>query len=237
MKRSKFLVSLAVGLIAVTMTSRGSSGNDNASSSTTTSVSPGIDRATAKAINLIATDLPGWKQLPNTSNPSDQAMASRLATCAGAKNPSLVDVVDVESPNFDQGQTEVSSDVTMVRTHADGIVDLQALQSSKLDSCVQQIAVPALKTELPTGATLSDLQINPIHPTGLPQDSFALRLDATVAIPREGSVSVSSEEIGFLSGRAEIELQTSQVQGGGPSQTLEPRLLSVLVTRAQRNGS
>jgi hypothetical protein len=147
----------------------------------------------------------------------------------------VVDVVDVNSPNFDQGQTEVSSDVTMVKTHADGIADLEALQSSKLDACVQQIAVPELKKELPVGATLSNLQINPIHPTGLPQDSFALRLDATVAIPQAGSVSISSDEIGFLSGRAEIELQASQVQGGVPSQVLEQRLLALLVTRAQRN--
>ena len=234
MKLAKVVASLAIGLIGMTIASCGSTGSDKAASSTT-SVSPRLDRATAKAVNLSATDLPGWKQTPNTSTSSDQAMASRLATCAGAKDPSVVDVVDVNSPNFDQGQTEVSSDVTMVKTHADGIADLEALQSSKLDACVQQIAVPELKKELPVGATLSNLQINPIHPTGLPQDSFALRLDATVVIPQAGSVSISSDEIGFLSGRAEIELQASQVQGGVPSQVLEQRLLALLVTRAQRN--
>ncbi|HVA04629.1 MAG TPA: hypothetical protein VMU64_12900 [Acidimicrobiales bacterium] len=164
-------------------------------------------------------------------------MASRLATCAGAKDPNVVDVVDVQSPNFDQGQTEVSSDVTMVKAHADGVSDLETLQGSKLDACVQEIAVPELKSELPTGATLSNLQINAIHPTGVPKDSFALRLGATVAIAQEGSVSISSDEIGFLSGRAEIELQASQVQGGAPSETLEQRVLSILVTRAQRHPS
>jgi hypothetical protein len=87
----------------------------------------------------------------STTATTAQATVSRLAKCAGAKNPNLVDVVDVQSPNFDQGQTEVSSDVTMVKTHADGMADLHALQSPKLDACVEQIAVPELKTALPHG--------------------------------------------------------------------------------------
>ena len=236
MKLAKVVAALAVGSIGMTMACCGST-KANEVASTTTAVSPKLDRATASAINLTATDLPGWKQTPNTSSSADQAMASRLATCAGAKDPSLVDVVDVQSPNYDQGQTEVSSDVTMVRTHADGVADLEALRGSKLDACVQQIAVPELKNGLPTGATLSDLQVDAIQPAGLPQDSFGLRLDASVAIPQEGTVSVSSDVIGFLSGRAEIELQASQVQGGAPSQTLEQRLLSLLVTRARRSVS
>src|SRR5580692_3028620 len=101
------MAGVALGAIALTTACCGSS------SPKTTSINPAADRATAKAINLKASDLPGWKQSPDTTSSSDDATSSRLAACAGAQNPSKVDVVDVSSPNFDQGQTEVSSDVTM----------------------------------------------------------------------------------------------------------------------------
>jgi hypothetical protein len=230
------MTALALGVLATTTACGGSSSGNQASSSTTTSINPSVDRATATAMNLKASDLPGWTQTPNQTSSADQALTTRLASCAGAPNPSQADVVDVMSPNFDQGQTEVSSDATMVRTHADGLADLNALKSSKLSSCFQQVAVPTLKTQLPSGATLSNFQVNAFSPTGAPPDSFALHVTITVSVPQQGSVAVDVDEIGFLVGRAEVSL-TSTDLGAAPSQTLENRLLSLLVARSQQAGT
>ena len=226
MKLAKTVTVVALGMIGVATASCGSS------PSTSASINPAVDRATAKSINLTAADLPGWKQTPNVSTSSDQALSSRLAACAGAKNPANVDVANVNSPYFDKGETEVSSNVTMVRTHADGLADLEALKSSKLDTCVQQIAVPALNKALPSGATVTNLQVSTFQPAGAPHDSFGLRLQITVAVPQQGSVSISADDVGFLAGRAEVELDVDQTGGGSPSSALEQELLSFLVTRA-----
>jgi hypothetical protein len=230
------MVGLTVGVLGATTACCGSTGA-NVSSPSTTAVSPAADRAIAKAVNLTAADLPGWKQSPNTTTSSDRSMTTRLAKCAGAQSPSRIDVVDITSPDFDQGATEVSSEVTTVRTHADGVADLAALESSKLDPCVQQIALPALKSELPAGATVTTLKISNFTPLGQPPDSFALRLDITVSVPQEGSVIVNSDEIGFLRGRSEVELDASQTGGGNPSPTLEQRLVSILVSRTKQHST
>jgi hypothetical protein len=221
------MAGLALGLIAVATASCGSS------TPKTASINPTADRAAAKAINLKASDLPGWKQSPNTTTSADQATSSRLAACAGAKSPNKIDVVDVSSPYFDQGQTEVSSDVTMVRSHADGLADLKALTSSKLSGCVQQILVPELNKDLPVGATVSNLQISAFAPSGAPRDSFGLRIALSVTVPQQGAVPINIDTIGFLDGRAEVELDATQT-GGDPSTSLEQELLSFLVTRAQQ---
>jgi hypothetical protein len=231
------MVGLTIGVIGATTACCGGSGSNQSTSSTAASINRSADRATANAVNLTSRDLPGWKQSANTTTSADRSTTDRLAKCAGAPDPGQIDVVDIDSPNFDQGATEVSSEVTMVRTHADGLSDLKALQSAKLDPCVQQIAVPQIKTELPAGATITSLKISTFTPLHQPAHSFALRIGVSVNIPQQGSVTLSSDEIGFLKGRAEVELDASQTGGGDPSATLEQRLVSILVTRAQREGT
>jgi hypothetical protein len=234
---ARTMVGLAVGVMGAATACCGGSASNQSTSSTAASINASADRATANAVNLTAADLPGWKQSANTTTSADRSMTARLAKCAGAQDPARIDVVDIDSPNFDQGPTEVSSEVTTVRTHADGLTDLKALESAKLDPCVQQIAVPQLKADLPSGATITTLKISTFTPLSQPPDSFALRIDVTVSIPQQGSVVLNSDEIGFLKGRAEVELDASQTGGGSPSATLEQRLTSILVSRAQRQST
>ena len=190
------------------------------------------DRATARAINLRPGDLPGWSAAANTTSNSDRAMSAQMAKCAGGGDPALVDVVDETSPNFDQGEAEVSSDVTMVRTKADGQNDLRALQSPKLQSCIQQVAVPYLKTQLPAGATIDQISFTRLAaPPGIP-DSFGFRLGVEVTAPGQPPVSVTSDQLGVLVGRAEIELDDT-VNGGTPDRPLEQHLISLLYDRAR----
>jgi hypothetical protein len=159
-------------------------------------------------------------------------MNAQMARCAGADDPAVADVVDVYSDNFDQGQAEVNSDVTMVRDLAEGRKDLQALESSRLPSCVQQVVEPYLKTQLPSGTSLSGLSFEPRPaPTGIP-DSFAFRFVVQVTQAGQGTVTVDVDQLGFLQGRAEVEL-TDTVTGAGPDAALEQHLVTVLFDRAR----
>jgi hypothetical protein len=208
-------------------------GSGHSASFAPTTVNAATDRAAAAAINLTAADLPGWQSSPNQTSSSDRALAARLAACAGAANPSTTDVVDMSSPNFDQGNAEASSDVTTVHTAAQGTQDLQAMRSSKLGTCVTQIGTSYIQSTLPSGTTLTALNLVRLRPANSPPNSFAFRLSVTVSVPNQGNVAINSDTIGFLVGRAQIELDVTQT-GGTPDPALEQRLLALLVGRAHQ---
>ena len=241
------LAALLTGAAAACSSSSGTKAPAGASSSSTgavrtfptvpstagnTTPDAAADRATAQAINLRASDLPGWSGTPNSTSKSDRTMNAQMARCAGAGDPAVVDVADVSSPAFDQGEVEVSSDVTMVRSQADGRSDLQALLSPKLQACIQQVAVPYLKTQLPAGAAISKLDFQRLSPPGGLPDSFAFRLVIVVTAPGQPSVSVTSDQLGVLVGRAEIQLDDT-VSGATPDASLEARLIKLLYGRAR----
>ena len=209
-------------------------------SSTSVTTMPGVnvaaEQARAQSVNLASADLPGWQASPNPKTATDQAMSARLAQCTGAPNPSNIDVVDVNSPDFDKGETEVSSNVTIVRTPADDLATLQAVRSSRLTTCLQQIAVPYLQSKLPSGAKVVNLNINRLTLSSLPSKSFAYRLAVTISIPGQGNVLIVSDTVGFVDGVTAIGLDITQT-AGTPDATLEDQLISTLVTSEARSSS
>ncbi len=112
-------------------------------------------RSEAAKINLVSSDLPGWTQSPNIDTSSDEAASNQLAVCSGAQDPPKIDVADINSPYFDQGNTEVTSDMTVVRDRGDAVQDLAGMKGKKLLPCLQQLFIPGLKTQLPKGAAVS----------------------------------------------------------------------------------
>ncbi|HET6965778.1 MAG TPA: hypothetical protein VFH58_13470 [Acidimicrobiales bacterium] len=198
--------------------------------------SAAADRALASAVNLTTADLPGWTAKPNATTASDRDMQARLAECAGAPDQSAVEVVDVGSPTFHSGSgnvtSEVTSDVTTVRSQADGQNDLRAMQSDKLPACIQQVALPYLRSQLPAGATISDVTVRRLGaPAGVP-DSFSYRLIVPVSDAGGGTVTITSDSTGFLVGRAEVELNDTET-GSVPDPTLEHKLVALLYQRAR----
>ena len=84
------------------------------SAATSTLPTPAAARAEAAKINLVGTDVPGWKPSPNVNSSTDNAMSNRLASCVGTHPPSGVNIVDINSPYFDLGNAEVTSNVAVV---------------------------------------------------------------------------------------------------------------------------
>lgn len=223
-------------LIVMFATALGTAGCGGSSSAGSPSGGPAADRAVARSINLRSADLAGWRESANTQSAADQATADRLVVCAGAPARATTEVADVSSPNFEQDQTEVSSRVVMVRSHADGLADLRALESPRLASCVQQIAVPYLRSQMPAGVLISGLSVSTFQPGEHLPDSFGYRVTATlqtVSASGTESLPLDIRVIGFLVGRAQVELSIGQ-QGGGAAPPVEQRLVRVLDQRARQ---
>jgi hypothetical protein len=229
---------------ASTATSNGSVTTSTTVATTSTSsaaansgagVNVAADQALAQSINLTSADLSGWTSSPDPETAADRTNAARLAQCDGAPKPANVDVVRVNSPYFDKGQTEVSSNVTTVRSPADGLADLRAVQSSRLIGCLRQIAVPYLESTLPSGTKVVSLSVSRLSLSafpGLPTESFVYRLAVTVSITGQGNLAITSDTIGGLDGRAEVGIDVTQ-SGGTPDPTLENQLISLLVGRTR----
>src|ERR1700722_12806896 len=208
---------------AATSTSAATTSTTSAPSTSVTTA-PGVniaaDQARAQSVNLTSADLPGWTASPNPNTAADRALSVRLAQCTEAPDPADIDVVDVNSPDFHKGQTEVSSNVTTVRTRADGLATLRAVRSSRLTSCVEQIAVPSLQSKLPSGAKVVSLNISRLTLSALPAESFAYRLTVTISVPGQSNVLIASDTVGFLDGVTAIGLDITET-AGAPDSTLE----------------
>ena len=242
--RHRFELVLATGvtILLAAACSGGSSPTSSHQPATTTTavpVNPAADRTTAQHINLMAADLPGWQESPNPPDASSNALAAKLAACTGAPDESKIDVVDVTSSNFDQGHVEISSDVTMVRTHADGVADVQAINSPKLPGCVTRIALPAIRAEVPAGVTVKSVDTSHFSAPGHAPGAFGLRLSGTMTGTQNG-VSVTLpyrfDQVAFLVGRAEVTLLVAQV-GQLTTVSAEPGLVDLLYRRATANPS
>ncbi len=206
---------------------------------------PGMTAAEARAeaakINLVGSDLPGWTPSPNVDTTSGDAMNNRLAVCSGAQDPPKIDVVDINSPYFDQGNVELTSDVTVVRDRSDALQDLAGLKGKKLLPCLHQILVPYLKAQLPRGTTASGVKIGALAPSWLPSYSFGYRVSAAISAKSASGTTVTEDVVsdlyGFLVGETEVGLSASQYSPGGfavPGPALEKRLVRLLQSRADR---
>jgi hypothetical protein len=198
-------------------------------------------RAEAAKINLVSSDLPAWTQSPNVNTSSDDAASDQLAVCSGAQDPAKIDVADINSPYFDQGNTEVTSDVTVVRDRGDALQGLAGMKGKKLLPCLQQMFIPDLKKELPKGAAVSGFKIGFLAPDWLPPYSFGYRVRVAVSAKSASGATVTedlvSDQYGFLVGETEVGLSATQSSPGGfavPSAALEQRLFRLLQSRADR---
>ena len=198
------------------------------------------DRAIANDINLTAKDLPGWQASPDVTTKTNKASAARLAACLGTPRPATADEAKVNSPYFDSGNQEESSSVTFKRTRQDGAEALKAETGPKVVSCLRKVAIPVFRSALPKGTPVTRFQVTVLRPSWLPRSCFAYRL-VLVFSTKDGTAApvttmLVADDFGFLVGRAEVDLSSDNV-GAPPGIALEQRLLSTLVSRADKYAS
>jgi hypothetical protein len=236
--RASSLVATAISLSAITCTVAVAGPAIAASAPGPTAAQA---RAEAAKINLVGSDLSGWTQSPNVNSSSDDAASNQLALCSGAQDPPKIDVVDVNSPYFDHGSAEVTSDVTVVRDRSDALQDLAGMKGEKLLPCLQKTLVPYLKTQLPEGTTASGFKIGVLAPSWLPPYSFGYRVTGAISAKAASGATVTeelvSDEYGFLVGDTEVGLSSSQFSPGAlavPVPAIEKRLIGLLQSRADK---
>lgn len=197
------------------------------------------DRASARAINLVAADLPGFLAAGD-HYPTGGPGPAKLAHCAGAPSPAEVDVVEVSSPTFTsavgQAQEQFSSEVTMVRTATEAGAELTALRRPEVIGCLRTELAAQLQPSLPPGAELGPISVSRFSPSGTGLPAVGLRLSLPVTATASGTsarVVVTADLVEFQAGRAVVSLD-ARTTGAGAPDAEESRLTGLLAERAKR---
>lgn len=195
---------------------------------TTTLPDAAADKATATSLGFVQADLPaGWVGSPHHPDPSDAAVSQKVASCAGASDPSK-QTADVSSLDFDKGNAEVSSEVTLAASRADFEQDVAALKNSKYATCVQTIFDTQLKADFAKqspGVKVGSLTVTRFATPAYGEVSFGFRLSTTITGPTGTSLRLYIDEVGYGTGRAEVTLTFSD-QGAPFDPVLERSLVA-----------
>jgi len=207
-------------------------------------VTPASALAFAHAVNLTATDVPGFSAAGGHSGAPPQKRAEgELFSCAGAQRSSAGrhanDLASANSPSFEfrHGIVDlgVSSEVGVSRSAALALAELAALHSSRVRGCFQQYLDSVLVSGTRRGTSVGPVTIesgNPPAPGA--SGSFGWRVRATFGLDRL-KVPVYLDLLGFVYGPARVTLISSGALEPFPA-IAQQRLFSLLLRRARTLG-
>jgi hypothetical protein len=230
------LAVLAVAALALVgcgkKTSTSPAGGPSSPTATTQVVSVAADQAKARTLLFEASDLPaGWKATPHQKDPTEKTFDDELAACVGRPSPDTYTTTDIDSPDFSMGDAEASSTATIVRTAEDFKADVAAAGGPKYASCVKRGLAKFLPTQLPAGASVQSVVVEPVPVASYGEFSKGFR--ATTRLRVQGQL-VSVYEDGVLLGKGRIELSASFSNTGQPfDPALKRALLAKLAARLE----
>lgn len=211
-----------------------SSTTTSGSSSTTSTTAPdaAAEEAAARALLLVQADLPaGWKPTPHEDDPNDAVLEKKLADCTGASDPSRA-IANVNSPDFDLGDAEVSSSVDIAATQANFDKDVAALKSSKYATCVQQLFRSELQRQIlqeAPDATVDDVSLARVASPTYGDVTVAFKGTVTFTVKHQ-TVVLYLSDYAYGQGRREVDLSFFNV--GRPfDPALEQSLLAKSVAK------
>ncbi|MCU1601729.1 MAG: hypothetical protein JWO22_2438 [Frankiales bacterium] len=197
--------------------------------------------ASAKAINLVKADFPGYSSTPaDNSDTSGGALPDDVATCLGvsAKDAGDDDIVDLSSDDFAKGSppdgAQVSSEVEVVPSTSGAKKLLATFKGGKASDCLGKSFEKELKSQIGTstpGVTVGKVTVTTLSPSATDTDgSFGFKL----VIPVQGpgiTIAVTTEIRGFLKRHTEVTLLT--VTYGTSTKVDSEALFAKLVARAK----
>ncbi len=247
MRRTAIL--LALVLSGVTISACGKSGQaSTASHSTTRTPSAATSRAPtraqalafAHAVNLTASDVPGFTATPNHhgSSASERRLEQELRSCTGAQGSQSPrsTLVEAGSPAFGLHHgildLTVSSEVSVAQSAAQAAGTLSAIRSARVRGCVSRYLSQLLKSQHYGGATVTGVSIaSGTPPAPGTTGGFGWRVTATLAV-HGIHVSFYLDILGFVYGPAQVTLTSSGALRPFPAAAQE-QLFSQLLTRAR----
>lgn len=192
-------------------------------------------RAFAVAVNLRASDLPGFHTSTEHQHPlaAEKRLEPELLKCvgsAGAKG------TEMSSKTYERGASvitqSVNSQVTVARTAAAASTELAVIRGRHLQGCLSNYFNQLLSSQKLNGAKVGPVSIKQGSPPAPGTDgSFGLRFVETLTL-RNLRIPFYVDILGFVKGRAEVSLFTFGVPRQFPA-ALEERLFSLLLERAK----
>lgn len=202
--------------------------------------------AFAHAVNLTATDVPGFttSHRPEQESPAERRLQQQLRGCAGATGTSTAPrprgaLVEASSPDFELRRGAlalgVSSEVSVARSAAAADAVLQAIRSPRVRACFSRYLSELLKAQrrAPGESVLGVSIAAGTPPAPGTTGGFGWRVTARLAI-RGIDISLYFDILGFVDGPAQVTLTSSGTVRPFPARAQE-QLYSQLLTRARAN--
>ncbi len=197
-------------------------------------------RAFARAVNLRAADVPGFKasakQTAEHQSPAEKRLEERLRGCLGASGAK--GVAEAGSPEFKRAlgpfSQTVSSNVSVATSTAGAARELKAMRAPGVRACVAHYFELILK-----GKELGHVTIAPVTvaagspPAPGTSGSFGWRFRSGLGI-RGVEIPFTLDILGFIYGPAEVTLESFDLPRPLPAST-EERLFTLLVQRATQH--
>jgi hypothetical protein len=194
--------------------------------------------AFARAVNLTAADVPGFKSSAehHSETSTEKRRARELQSCTGAGLEAGESVVQESSPDFklERGilDLSVNSEVSVARTTALAAKELATVRSSHFRACLTQYLDQLFKAQDRPGTTVGPISIvQGTPPAPGAAGSFGWRITATITA-RGVKLPFYQDMLGFVYGSAEISLVSSGALRPFPA-AIEQQLFSLLLKRAK----
>ncbi len=205
--------------------------------------------AFARAVNLRATDLPGFRVAPpehEHETAAEKRLEREMLRCAGApsaKAEHAKELAEVKSPELklehDGIADSVSSSVGVARTAATTVKELAAIHSAHARACVSHYLDQLFKGKAYQGAHFSPFSIaSGTPPAPGTTGSFGWRISATISTTvntHRIAIPFYFDILGFVYGQARVSLFSTGVLEPFPA-AIQQRLFSLLLGRARTHG-
>lgn len=234
------LLSCSLALAGAAACGGDSAGEPSGASTPSAEASLSADAAAriAEASVLVAADLPGYASTPasDAEDPDEEKAEEQLEKCVGVQSPDYLG--EATSDDFSKGEppaaVEVSSEVQVVATQAEGEADLKAFLSDKALSCFEDFVGTALADVEEQGLTIGEAKVSRTTVTKPAQasDAFGLRFTTSFSVAGQ-SFPVVIDIVGALVGRAELSV-VSFSTGEELAASEQSRLLGVMAERAAK---
>lgn len=138
------------------------------------------DQATARTIVLQQADMPsGWRGTPHTETPEERDRARAFSQCLGRTDPVPTRSATVYGADLTNGQIQVSSVATVLKTAADARADLDAARGPKYHPCVATALRDDLRRQAPE-ARIEEVATEPLAVEAFGDGSVGVRVTASL---------------------------------------------------------
>ncbi len=193
--------------------------------------------AFARAVNLTAADVPGFRVSTRRAHEgaTERRLEPELLRCVGPVGVAGA-LAELSSQQFEQkagiASQSVSSEVTVAHTSAQAARELAAFRSGHLQGCLSRYFDSLIKGQSLHGATVGPVASkHGLPPAPGTAGGFGLRFVVTVTL-RGIQIPYYIDILGFVDGSAEVSLLSTGLPAPLPAST-EEHLFTLLLERAK----